>query len=69
MLKRLKRLKSVKISIFENIFIYSYSKFNFKNNLFSTLEDRMEIKLEKADFTLNVYVIIFLKIRQGRKNK
>jgi hypothetical protein len=29
----------------------------------------MENKLEKADFTSNEYIVNFLKIRQGSKNK
>ncbi len=29
----------------------------------------MENKLEKADFTKNVYIVNFLKIRQGGKKK
>ncbi len=36
---------------------------------FSTFGDKMENKLEKADFTENVYIVNFLKIRQGGKNK
>jgi hypothetical protein len=36
---------------------------------FATLVDKMVKKLGKTDFTLNVHVISFFKVRQGRKNK
>jgi hypothetical protein len=59
----------VKISIFENIFLIHVVNLILRLICFATLGDKMENKLEKADFTENVYVIIFLKIRKGHKNK
>jgi hypothetical protein len=47
-------------------FFELYSNFNFKNELFSTLGDKMENKVRKANLTENIYVIIFLKIRQAK---
>jgi hypothetical protein len=35
----------------------------------ATLDEKMENKLRKANFNKNINVNIFLKIRQGGKNK
>ncbi len=66
---KIKILKSVKISSFENISFIHKVNLILRMICFATLGDKMEKKLWKASFTSTLYNTIFLKIRQGRKNK
>ncbi len=63
-------LRSVKKRFFENLIFFSYTVvLILRINCFASLDDKIENKLRKADFTSNVYAIIFFKKRQGGKNK
>ncbi len=65
-LRYLNRLKWVFSKIF---FLIHIGNLILRIICLTTLGDKMENKLEEADFTKNVYVTIFLKWRQGGKNK